>query len=114
MFNATRFNIYRGNARRIVLNLQQTQRQKSTTPLNLGVLFVPQQVKFEIEINFVKSNQNKKNYETISSFECQQEAWVVERMGKFSRILNPGLNFLIPVIDQVKYVQSLKEIAIGE
>lgn len=43
-----------------------------------------------------------------------QEAWVVERMGRFSRILNPGLNFLIPVIDQVKYVQSLKEIAIGE
>jgi regulator of protease activity HflC (stomatin/prohibitin superfamily) len=38
---------------------------------------------------------------------------VVERMGRFSRILNPGLNFLIPVIDQVKYVQSLKEIAIG-
>lgn len=35
-------------------------------------------------------------------------------MGRFSRILNPGLNFLIPVIDQVKYVQSLKEIAIGE
>lgn len=35
-------------------------------------------------------------------------------MGRFSRILNPGLNFLIPVIDQVKYVQSLKEIAIGK
>jgi regulator of protease activity HflC (stomatin/prohibitin superfamily) len=35
-------------------------------------------------------------------------------MGRFSRILNPGLNFLIPVIDQIKYVQSLKEIAIGK
>lgn len=35
-------------------------------------------------------------------------------MGKFSRILTPGLNFLIPVIDQIKYVQSLKEIAIGK
>ena len=35
-------------------------------------------------------------------------------MGKYSRILNPGLNFLIPVIDRIKYVQSLKEIAIGE
>jgi len=33
-------------------------------------------------------------------------------MGKFYRILNPGLNFLIPVIDKIKYVQSLKEIAI--
>ena len=39
-------------------------------------------------------------------------AWVVERMGKFSRILNPGLNILAPIIDKVKYVQSLKEIAI--
>lgn len=33
-------------------------------------------------------------------------------MGKFHRILEPGLNVLLPVIDRVKYVQSLKEIAI--
>lgn len=33
-------------------------------------------------------------------------------MGKFHRILEPGLNILIPIIDTVKYVQSLKEIAI--
>jgi regulator of protease activity HflC (stomatin/prohibitin superfamily) len=45
-------------------------------------------------------------------FVPQQEAWVVERMGKFHRILEPGLNVLIPVVDRVKYVQSLKEIAV--
>lgn len=45
-------------------------------------------------------------------FVPQQEAWIVERMGKFNRILDPGLNLLVPVIDTVKYVQSLKEIAI--
>ncbi len=45
-------------------------------------------------------------------FVPQQEAWVVERMGKFSKILEPGVNVLIPVLDKVKYVQSLKEIAI--
>lgn len=45
-------------------------------------------------------------------FVPQQEAWVVERMGKFHKILNPGLNFLIPLIDTVKYLQSLKEIVI--
>lgn len=45
-------------------------------------------------------------------FVPQQEAWVVERMGKFNRILQPGLNFLIPIVDKVKYVQSLKELAI--
>lgn len=33
-------------------------------------------------------------------------------MGKFHRILEPGLNILLPVVDRVKYVQSLKEIAI--
>lgn len=40
------------------------------------------------------------------------QAWVVERFGKFNRILAPGLNFLIPIVDNIKYVQSLKEIAI--
>lgn len=33
-------------------------------------------------------------------------------MGKFHRILEPGLNILLPVVDRIKYVQSLKEIAI--
>ena len=58
-------------------------RWKHSTPMNTVVMFVP-----------------------------QQEAWVVERMGKFSRILEPGLNVLVPVLDKIKYVQSLKEIAI--
>lgn len=40
------------------------------------------------------------------------QAWIVERMGKFHRILEPGLNLLWPIVDKVKYVQSLKEIAI--
>ncbi|CAK9826988.1 Stomatin-like protein 2, mitochondrial [Anthophora retusa] len=58
-------------------------RYKSGTPMNTIILFVP-----------------------------QQEAWIVERMGKFHRILNPGLNILTPIIDRVKYVQSLKELTI--
>ncbi|CAL7942312.1 unnamed protein product [Xylocopa violacea] len=45
-------------------------------------------------------------------FVPQQEAWIVERMGKFHRILNPGLNILVPIIDRIKYVQCLKELAI--
>ncbi|KAG9353774.1 hypothetical protein JZ751_011897 [Albula glossodonta] len=59
------------------------QRWSSSLPMNTVVLFVP-----------------------------QQEAWVVERMGKFHRILEPGLNFLIPILDRIRYVQSLKEIVI--
>ncbi|CAH2089547.1 unnamed protein product [Euphydryas editha] len=60
-----------------------TMRYRSTSPLNTIIMFVP-----------------------------QQEAWIVERMGKFHRILEPGLNLLWPIVDKIKYVQSLKEIAI--
>lgn len=40
----------------------------------------------------------------------QQNAWVVERLGKYLGTLTPGLNFLIPFIDSVAYKHSLKEI----
>ena len=40
----------------------------------------------------------------------QQTAWVIERLGKFHEVLNPGLNFIIPFIDKVAYKHSLKEI----
>ncbi|KAL7370180.1 hypothetical protein ABVT39_021433 [Epinephelus coioides] len=67
---------------RLCMTLTQ-QRWASRLPMNTVVLFVP-----------------------------QQEAWVVERMGRFHRMLEPGLNFLIPILDQIRYVQSLKEIVI--
>jgi regulator of protease activity HflC (stomatin/prohibitin superfamily) len=40
----------------------------------------------------------------------QQNAWVVERLGRFHATLAPGLNFLMPFIDRVAYRHSLKEI----
>lgn len=49
---------------------------------------------------------------TIIMFVPQQQAWIVERMGKFYKILEPGLNILLPIVDEVKYVQILKELAI--
>ncbi|KAI5210081.1 hypothetical protein E4T39_00649 [Aureobasidium subglaciale] len=49
---------------------------------------------------------------TIVKFVPQQTAWIVERMGKFSRILQPGLAVLVPLIDRIAYVKSLKEAAI--
>ena len=53
------------------------------TPINLGVVVVPQQM-----------------------------AWVVERFGKFQMVLDPGLRFLIPLVHKVRYVFSLKEEAL--
>ncbi|KAH8164996.1 hypothetical protein CIB48_g3280 [Xylaria polymorpha] len=49
---------------------------------------------------------------TIVRFVPQQTAWIVERMGKFSRILEPGLAILVPFLDRIAYVKSLKEVAI--
>ena len=59
------------------------QMYRQSTPINLGFVVVP-----------------------------QQSAYVVERLGKFSQILEPGLNFLIPFVDKVSYAHSLKEMAV--
>lgn len=42
----------------------------------------------------------------------QQIAWVVERLGKFHKTLEPGLHFLVPFVDRVAYAHSLKEVTI--
>ncbi|KAG0010771.1 Stomatin-like protein 2, mitochondrial, partial [Podila clonocystis] len=49
---------------------------------------------------------------TIIKFVPQQESWIVERMGRFHRALEPGLQILMPFLDRVRYVKSLKEVAI--
>lgn len=56
---------------------------------------------------FQKGNSLPMN--TIVRFVPQQTAWIVERMGKFNRILQPGLAILIPFLDRIAYVKSLKE-----
>ncbi|KAJ3141917.1 hypothetical protein HK100_005571 [Physocladia obscura] len=52
-------------------------------PVNTGIMFVP-----------------------------QASVYIVERFGKFHKILDPGLAILIPFIDRIRYVQSLKENAV--
>ncbi len=54
--------------------------QRADTPLNPGIVVVP-----------------------------QQSAWVVERFRRFDRVLEPGLHFLIPFVHRISYVFSLKE-----
>jgi len=43
----------------------------------------------------------------------QQIAWVVERLGRFHKVLDPGLHLLIPAVDRIAYTHSLKEEAIA-
>ncbi|MCF5371236.1 SPFH domain-containing protein [Pseudomonas syringae] len=40
----------------------------------------------------------------------QGEEWVVERLGRFKSILKPGLNFIVPYMDVVKYKLPTKDI----
>ena len=42
----------------------------------------------------------------------QQQAWVVERLGKFHDTLGAGLHILWPFLDTVRYKHSLKELAL--
>ncbi len=42
----------------------------------------------------------------------QQQAWIIEKLGKFDKVLTPGLNFIIPFIQRVVYKHTLKEQAI--
>lgn len=42
----------------------------------------------------------------------QQEAWIIEKLGKFDRKLEPGLNILIPYVERLAYKHTLKEAAL--
>jgi len=42
----------------------------------------------------------------------QQNAYVVERLGKFSRVLDAGFHILVPFLERVAYKHTLKEQAI--
>lgn len=42
----------------------------------------------------------------------QRKAFIVERLGKYLATLTPGLHFLIPFLDRVRYKHSLKEQAV--
>ena len=40
----------------------------------------------------------------------QQHALVIERWGRFHEVLQPGLNFVVPLVDRVAYRHDLREI----
>ena len=42
----------------------------------------------------------------------QNEAFIVERLGKYCKTLEAGIHFLVPFIDRVAYKHSLKEFAV--
>ncbi len=42
----------------------------------------------------------------------QQQAWIVERLGRYNRTLQAGFHILWPFVDSIRYKHSLKEIAL--
>lgn len=49
---------------------------------------------------------------TIINFVPQQEAWVIQRFGRFNRVLNPGFNLVIPVLEDIAFAHNLRERAL--
>ncbi|KAK4463638.1 hypothetical protein QBC42DRAFT_222436 [Cladorrhinum samala] len=103
-----------------LLRQQQRQQQLATTSLSQQRRLIHSTPKNALPAGlgsgslpptyFQKSQSLPMN--TIIRFVPQQTAWIVERMGKFNRILQPGLAVLIPFLDRIAYVKSLKEVAI--
>jgi regulator of protease activity HflC (stomatin/prohibitin superfamily) len=42
----------------------------------------------------------------------QQQAWIVERLGRYNRTLQAGFHILWPFVDNIRYKHSLKESAV--
>ena len=42
----------------------------------------------------------------------EKKAYIMERFGKFTELLPPGIHFRLPIVNRVAYVHSLKEEAI--
>jgi regulator of protease activity HflC (stomatin/prohibitin superfamily) len=52
------------------------------------------------------------NYLRLFTFVPERHVYIIERLGRFNRQLNPGFNWLVPFFDKVSYRHSIKEEAI--
>ena len=58
-----------------------------------------------------RSSSSRSSSSSRRSASCRSSTrWVVERLGRFHAVLQPGLNFVIPFVDRVAYRHDLREI----
>lgn len=48
---------------------------------------------------------------TVVNIVPQGETWVIERLGSYQRTLSAGLHVVVPLVEKIAYVHSLKEMA---
>ncbi|KMT16444.1 hypothetical protein BVRB_3g050670 [Beta vulgaris subsp. vulgaris] len=77
--------------------------------------------RFTFSRNLCTDDRHKRHFDLYTRFDRrtipnfginfvpQQEAYVIERFGKFTKVLDPGFCLLVPFMDQIAYVHSLKE-----
>ncbi|OLP73677.1 Protein QmcA, partial [Symbiodinium microadriaticum] len=58
---------------------------------------------------WVKFSRNKPKRYVEEPLIGEADQWVVERLGKYHTTLNPGLNILIPFLDNIAYRMSAKD-----
>ncbi|CAN9219979.1 unnamed protein product [Alternaria alternata] len=95
-----------------VRSFSQLNSHSATDPTNVFASFGSSSSNSKSGLPSYFSSSKRLPTNTVIRFVPQQTAWIVERMGKFNRILEPGLAVLIPFIDRIAYVRSLKENAI--